>query len=327
MYGLGEDDFRIVTDPRKAQVAVLPMAWNYYRYHAGLDSALAFHERSRKAGLTVFSWNAGDFGVRVPDLEGLIVHRPSGYRSQLPPNHRGMPVFISDPLKRWYGRDRIFVRQKGEKPVVGFCGQARGNLLKYATDVLRTGWRNMRYHLHLSHDEPQWLYPSTLLRNRALAVLEQDPRIETNFIKRAKYRAGVRTEEERRKTTMEFYDNMIHSDFILCVRGGGNFSVRLYETMAMGRIPLFLDTDCLLPLPEEPAWKEVMVESHLIHQLPAKIASLYSRIGGDHFSVLQESVRMFWSSKMTLRGFFYTEFERERKTATHSIFFSKNNSN
>ena len=205
MYGLGEEEFRVVIDPRKADVAILPMAWNYYRYHDRLDRALAFYEKSRKAGLMVFSWNAGDFGVRVPNLKGLIVHRPSGYRSELPPNHRGMPVFIPDPLQRWYRRDQIFVRRKGEKPVVGFCGYAQGHLFKYILHALRTALRNLRYHLRLSHDEPQWLYPSTLLRNRALAALERDPRIETNFIKRKKYRAGVRTEEERRKTTLEFY--------------------------------------------------------------------------------------------------------------------------
>ncbi|RME25978.1 MAG: hypothetical protein D6806_06975, partial [Deltaproteobacteria bacterium] len=174
MYGLGTNDFQIVANPRQAQVAILPMAWNFYHYHDHLHRALAFYERSRKAGLPVFSWNAGDFGVRVPELEGLIVHRCSGYRSKLPPNHRGMPVFIADPLKRWYGREEVFLREKGEKPVVGFCGQAKGTWPKYALDVLRTGWRNLRYHLHLSQDDPQSYYPSTLLRQRALEALERD---------------------------------------------------------------------------------------------------------------------------------------------------------
>ena len=307
MYGLGEDDFKIVTDLHKARVAILPMAWNYYHYHDSLEAAFTFYERSRKAGLTMFSWNAGDFGVRVPDLEEGIVHRQSGYRSKLPPNHRGMPVFISDPLKHWYGQKDIFVRSRGEKPVVGFCGQVQRSLLKYTTDVLRTGWRNTRYHLRLSQNEPQWLYPSTLLRNRALASLERDLRVKTNFIKRTKYRAGVRTEEERQKTTLEFYDNMVESDSILCVRGGGNFSVRLYETLAMGRIPLFLNTDCLLPLPEEPKWKSVIVEAGQIDQLPNKIVSWYSNIGNEGFTESQKKARDFWLEQLSLKSFFVSE--------------------
>ena len=58
---------------------------------------------------------------------------------------------------------------------------------------------------------------------------------------------------------MEFYENMVSSDYIVCVRGGGNFSVRLYETLAMGRIPIFINTDCLLPLNKSIDWKKHVV--------------------------------------------------------------------
>ena len=33
----------------------------------------------------------------------------------------------------------------------------------------------------------------------------------------------------------------------LCVRGFGNFSFRLGETLMMGRIPILIDTECILP--------------------------------------------------------------------------------
>ena len=34
------------------------------------------------------------------------------------------------------------------------------------------------------------------------------------------------------------------------MRGAGNFSYRFYETLMMGRIPIFIDTDCVLPFEE-----------------------------------------------------------------------------
>ena len=310
LYGLGEEDFRVVTDPRKAQVAVLPMAWNFYRYNAPIERALSFWEKSRKAGLHVFSWNAGDFGVRVPELEGLVVHRCNGYRSKLPAYHRGMPVFISDPLILIYNRSELFLREKNEKPVVGFCGQGDGHLGKYALDIARTTWRNFKCYVRMTYDEPQTLYPSTLLRKRVLDLMESDDRIQTNFIRRKKYRAGVRTEQERQKTTREFYDNMVNSDYIVCVRGGGNFSVRFYEAMAMGRIPLLLDTDCLLPIEEEQSWQEVIVRSNNLDQMGELLLAKFNSTDDEEFVESQERARMFWCDHLTLKGFYLSEISR-----------------
>jgi hypothetical protein len=44
-----------------------------------------------------------------------------------------------------------------------------------------------------------------------------------------------------------FFKNLQNNTFILCPRGCGNFSYRFYETMCFGRIPIFINTDCVLP--------------------------------------------------------------------------------
>lgn len=44
-----------------------------------------------------------------------------------------------------------------------------------------------------------------------------------------------------------FYENLKENLYSLCIRGGGNFSFRLAETFMMGRIPILIDTDCILP--------------------------------------------------------------------------------
>ena len=41
------------------------------------------------------------------------------------------------------------------------------------------------------------------------------------------------------------------------MRGGGNYSLRLYETLCLGRIPLFINTDCVLPFENNIDWKEL----------------------------------------------------------------------
>ncbi len=238
---------------------VLPLSWNYYHKSRQIEHAVALVRKAENAGKQVISWTSGDFGVKIPELKNLVVLRPSGYRSKLPSTHQGMPVFFSDPLQKYFGTTDIFIREKREKPVIGFCGQAKGNLVKYGVDLLRTAGRNLAYYTGLSPYEPQSLYPSTLLRSQVLKNIAQDDRLTTNYVIRTKYRAGATTPEEKHATSLEFYKNMVESDYIVCVRGGGNFSVRLYETLAMGRIPVFVNTDCLLPLTNKINWREHVV--------------------------------------------------------------------
>ncbi len=57
----------------------------------------------------------------------------------------------------------------------------------------------------------------------------------------------------------EYVHSMMESDYILCARGAGNFSRRLYEALSCGRIPVFVDTDCVLPYQSEINWKEYFV--------------------------------------------------------------------
>jgi hypothetical protein len=49
---------------------------------------------------------------------------------------------------------------------------------------------------------------------------------------------------------LRFYKNIRNNLYGLCVRGGGNFSFRLGEVLMMGRIPILIDTDCILPFPD-----------------------------------------------------------------------------
>lgn len=49
---------------------------------------------------------------------------------------------------------------------------------------------------------------------------------------------------------LKFFKNIKNNLYGLCVRGGGNFSFRLGEVLMMGRIPILIDTDCILPFPD-----------------------------------------------------------------------------
>ena len=52
---------------------------------------------------------------------------------------------------------------------------------------------------------------------------------------------------------------MINSHFNICNRGNGNFSMRFYQTLSCGRIPILLNTDMRLPFEEEIKWNDIIV--------------------------------------------------------------------
>ena len=140
--------------------------------------------------------------------------------------------------------------------------------------------------------------------------LLKDNRINSNFIIRKKYRAGISSDQQknRHKTTLEFFDNIINSDYVLCVRGAGNFSVRLYETLAMGRIPVFIDTDCILPYDDVLNWKDNMVWVNYKdrHKIADKVLEYHNTMTTSKLNEQFAKNRELWETKLQLKPYFET---------------------
>ncbi len=296
-------NYELTDSVRQADFCLLPSPWNYYYEKNRKKGALDFIYECKQSGKEVISFTNGDFGVTPLDND-VVVFRQSGYQSRRLPKQHAMPAFVNDPVERFFSGD-FKVREKGKKPVVGFCGQGTSSPGRYAGVFLMTLWRNFRYNIKMSPYEPQVLYPSTLRRNRALTRLERSNLVNTNFIVRRKYRGGALSEEEREATTIEFYNNIKDSDYVLSIRGGGNFSVRIYETLAMGRIPLFVNTDCVLPFDHLINWKShvVWVEETDISRIDQILADFHASIHPDDFVQMQINNRALWQKYLTFNGF------------------------
>jgi hypothetical protein len=326
MYGLLLGDFCLADSLEQADLAVLPLNWNYYLERGELGCVAEFIDAARRAERLVMSYVGGDEGVTVPpEFDDVYVIRASGLRSRKRKRQLAQPVFFDDPLKQYpeLGAGTSVVSSQwsvvsGQRSVVsspwsvvsslpriGFCGQASVNAVKVASDVLRAAWRNLLYRFKLRQEEPQPLSSSALLRARAMKTLTESPLIKTRFIGRAKYRGGAATPEARERTTREFYQNIAETDYTLCVRGGGNFSKRFYETLAMGRIPVLVDTDCLLPFESELDWSNyiVRVPREELEALPQAVADHFSKCGLLGLAELKRRCRKLWEEKLTFGGF------------------------
>lgn len=305
MYGEWVHAVSVTDSVEAARIAVLPMSWNHYVLAGKQKEAAEFIQKSRQAGLEVLTWTSGDFGVAPFDGQ-VYLFCSCGYQSRRLTNQFALPVFFEDPLLKYFNVEQLMIRQKKSIPVVGFCGQAYAPWYKNVYDVLRTLFRNLRYHFNLSELQPQQLYPATLQRHKALEVLAHTKGIKTNYIIRKKYRAGAKTADEKKRTTQEYYQNMVDSDYILCVRGNGNFSKRLYETLAMGRIPIIVNTDGIYPDDTHIDWKKVAVwvDYKDIRHLGTIVGDFHQSITAKNFSERQVAARQLWVDRLSMPGFF-----------------------
>ncbi len=306
IYGSQVTQYEIVSSPQDADLHVLTMTWDYYFQSGQLREAEVFIEQAMSMNKPVAVWQNSDFGIRFPQYKNIFLFQTSGYRSTRSPRQFSKPVFIGDPLQE-LNMSGIALRKKSPQPVVGFCGQADHTFEHALSSWIRFGFFNMKSALGLNPYEFLPLRPlSTGLRWGVLHRLEREPGIQTNFVKRKKYKAGARTPEEVNTSRREFWGNMLESDYVVCVRGTGNFSARFYETLAMGRIPIFVDTDCILPWEKDIDWQGlcVWVDASELQMLPQKVLDFHAHLSGDDFVEHQKRCRETWEERLSFSGFF-----------------------
>ena len=72
----------------------------------------------------------------------------------------------------------------------------------------------------------------------------------------------------------------------------------------MGRIPVFVNTDCLLPFEREINWKNqvVWVEWSERHLIAEKILAFHIKHSQQSFELLQKENRSIWLNELNLNG-------------------------
>lgn len=260
--------------------------------------------RCRELNIDAHVFITGDFGKVHPRFSNIFYYRLGGFRTQLDDKNRAFFPLVSDQLKALFDRNEIVLREKGSRPVVGFCGHATTSLVKKLYEQSKFVRLNAeRLFYGDRHLEP--LFASAFERRKLLDLISGSGMVDTNFVCRERYRAGARTDDDRKLTTIEYYRNIIESDYILCVRGGGNFSVRLYETLMMGRIPILVNTNGVLPLENRIDWKRhvVWIEWDQRSTIPQRVVAHFSEMDATQFRGLQIANRDLWRNKLSIREY------------------------
>ena len=126
-------------------------------------------------------------------------------------------------------------------------------------------------------------------------------------------------ETERRKRRELFVLNMLASNYALVVRGTGNYSYRHYEAMSLGRVPLFIDSDCLLPLNDLIDWDSVMciVSENNLGDLTDQFLRFDEKC--DDIVRVGEKAREIWQNYLTPEGFFRSILIDQRRMSLGAL--------
>ena len=94
------------------------------------------------------------------------------------------------------------------------------------------------------------------VRYKCIQQLENNTNLKTDFIIRNAFWGG---DPHNPTLRHEYIENINNSDMVLCCRGAGNFSYRLYETLSCGKIPVIVDTDISLPCADKVKWDKLII--------------------------------------------------------------------
>ena len=303
LYGLNTKDLEYCKNQSDADFFLLPFTWNYYFDRGNIRDAMVLIEEYRQWNKPIYTWVGGDYSYRIPE-GNFILFCHSGYQSIRRKNEHAYPVIIRDPLD-YLNSAGIKILPKEQKPKIGFCGLANKNLIDGSwragkNSMFKLMNSIMKPYLNLSHP-----ISGTGLRGEAIKLLSSSNDVITNFLIRSKS-GGQKINTEKNK--LEFWENMLASPYILCIRGTGNYSARLYEALALGRIPIFVNTDCILPLDEKINWDQhcVIVNETDLDSLDEIIMDFHNNLSSNGYCELQRANRELWVNDLTFHGFFHS---------------------
>ncbi len=186
----------------------------------------------------------------------IFVYRTSMNKSKQKNNEYALPAWSND-------FNQSPIREKGQKPIVSFCGA-------------------------LTHPD----------RKKCIDQLSKNANIRTNFIIRNTFWGG---NPHGKTIRQEYIENLKCCDFVLCCRGAGNFSYRLYETLSVGRIPIIIDTDNTLPCDDVIDWNKFIITTS--DNINADIEKWWDSIDDSEFKSRQQYSRQIYDNFIKPSGF------------------------
>ncbi|MDD5751503.1 MAG: exostosin family protein [Candidatus Peribacteraceae bacterium] len=304
--GLTEPFVEVVSDPAQADDLLVPHNFPSVRHRSDyLRKYAALGQRLGKR-IIVIAHGDSDAPVRLPHA---TVFRTSMYRFRKQPHEIAMPAYAVDLLRE----GQITLRKKSDVPTVGFCGwtyfkNPKNAVATFVKDAL-VGARAF-----LARDARIGARKKGLtFRRAAVSVLRKSPVVRTNFLLRSSYSGHLQTIRlDPVQAREEYRRNLLDCDLALAIKGDGNYSYRFYEALSLGRVPLFLDTECVLPLEDHLDYSSFIVRVPLsdLPRIDQVAAAFWRDLTEERFADRQRRAREAFEKFLSVKAFFRFAVER-----------------
>jgi hypothetical protein len=314
----GARQFKLTDKEDEADYALFPFDLGRCPRDEAFPMLNAFCQRAAVSGLRTLAFNEGETRL-VPPNASCILFQPNLERTTRLVNEFALPRWMCDMTKE-YKNDSFAPIRYGKEPSVEFRGNDAG-LKDWKTPRARLK-RLMAALLRMHGRRFQKLH----VRARALEVLRGFRRCERCVTTSTQHWVGFRvwrgevvSEQDIIDSHRAYFADIERFQYHLCVRGTANFSFRLYEVMSAGRIPLFVNTDCVLPLETLIPWKElcVWIEDWDLQSMESNLIKRHRSVSAQEFEEWQRRIYDFWRTYLRPEAFFVRMFEElEANTRT-----------
>ncbi len=226
-------------------------------------------------------------------LGNALVFRTSAFRSAVGTNEFGLPAFLEELT----ADPGFHPALKPIKPSVSFRGQMAPLSLPFGI-ALRQVLNKFFSFFSNKFRVANWYNEGYLLRRMAVSsVLKAGNAITADL--------AINPEKNASAYNEDYIRSFRENDYFICASGHGNYSFRLYEVMRAGRIPVFIDTDCLLPCDDVIDWKSlfIWINKNEANNAGSRIIEFHQTISPEDFLVRQQLIRKTWENYLSAEGF------------------------
>lgn len=297
-HGFDSRYIEFVSDARECEYVVFPHRFYWARERPALFAAVK-KEAERAGKLLLIDDTADARGPALP--RRAIALRYASYRFARAANELIVPLPAEDLLESHF-EGKLELRQKVTEPSIGFVGWSRISLQTHAKAYAKEVPIRLRALIDNRYNSME---KGIFWRQAAMDALSQTSGLHARFVERGIFGGRTDTAEDAVVWRKEFVENLRDSDYALCVKGDVNVSFRFYEALSMGRIPLLIDTECVLPLEHIVDYRSfcVVVDSRDVDRAGEILMEFHSSCSVEQFEGMQRKAREAYERYLRLDSF------------------------
>lgn len=254
--------------------------------------AIALNSLSVSTGKKLIVFFYRDPEIDLP-FDNALVFRTS-YRAGLQrPHVFGLPAFVDDfataPEQTWLPKEEV--------PAVFFAGKTAPETLPLSW-LVRGKINRVLQGMCLPYRVKNWSPEGYFLRRRAMrSCLRAGQRVKARF-----YWNPDTRQEGYHQTFVQAFSQ---TPYCICAAGFGNYSFRLYEVLKAGRIPVYIDTDELLPCRDVLPWHDMMlwIPARKADRTAQYLLKYHARVSAPDFIQRQKDNAALYRKYLTRTGF------------------------